>query len=204
MKHTDPLYPHQYYHLYNHAVGRENFFNTDDNYRYFLKKYTQYIYPICHTYAYCLMPNHFHFLARVRDEETLFKQAQTLHPDKALVEADFSYPEFAMQQFSNFFNSYTKAYNKVYQRRGALFIDYLRRKRVEGDTYFTRLIHYLHYNPVHHQFCKEPSDWPYSSYQAVLSQKESKIEKETVLAWFGGTAAYRAFHQTAPEIKIDL
>lgn len=204
MKHTDPLYPNQYYHLYNHAVGRENFFNTDDNYRYFLKKYTQYIYPICHTYAYCLMPNHFHFLARIRSEETLFNHAQTLHPDKELVEVNFSYPQFAMQQLSNFFNSYTKAYNKVYQRRGALFIDYLRRKRVEGNSYFTQLIHYIHYNPVHHQFCKTPADWPYSSYQAVLSQKESKIEKETVLAWFGGPKAYRSFHQTAPEIILDL
>jgi putative transposase len=51
MKHTEPLYPNQYYHLYNHAVGRENFFNNDDNYRYFLKKYTHYIYPICQTLA---------------------------------------------------------------------------------------------------------------------------------------------------------
>jgi putative transposase len=200
MKHTEALYPNQYYHLYNHAVGRDNFFNHDDNYRYFLKKYTHYIYPICQTFAYCLMPNHFHFLVRVRGEEVLFNQAQTLQPGKVLAKAEFSYPEFAMQQFSNFFNSYTKAYNKVYQRRGALFVDYLKRRRVEGEAYFTRLIHYIHYNPVHHQFCQNVAEWPYSSYQAVLSQKESKIEKEAVLAWFGGPATYRALHQTAPEM----
>src|SRR5690606_17476239 len=115
MKHTDPLVPNQYYHLFNHAVGRDNFFNCDDNYRYFLNKYIQYIYPICQTFAYCLMPNHFHFLVRVRDEETLFGQAQALQPDKALEKADFSYPKFVMQQFSNFFNGYTKAYNKMYE-----------------------------------------------------------------------------------------
>lgn len=201
MKHTDPLYPYQYYHLYNHAVGRDNFFNNDDNYRYFLKKYTQYIYPICQTYAYCLMPNHFHFLVRVRDEAVLFSHAQTLYPDKTLVESDFSYPDFVMQQFSNFFNGYTKAYNKVYQRRGALFIDYLRRKRVESERYFIKLVHYIHYNPVHHGFCQNVADWPYSSYRAVLSQQESKVEKETVLAWFSGPVAYYAFHQAAPEIK---
>ena len=203
MKHIEPLYPNQYYHLYNHAVGRDNFFNNDDNYRYFLKKYTQYIYPICQTFAYCLMPNHFHLLIRVRGEEVLLSQAQRLHPNKLLVEAEFSYLEFAMQQFSNFFNSYTKAYNKLYGRRGALFVDYLKRRRVEGEAYFIRVIHYIHYNPVHHQFCKNVADWPYSSYQAMLSQKESRIEKETVLAWFGGPAAYRTFHQTIPE-RIDL
>lgn len=203
MKYTDPLYPHHYYHLYNHAVGRDNFFNSDDNYRYFLTKYTQYIHPICHTYAYCLLPNHFHFLVQVRSEDVLFDHAQTLYPDKKLIQTDFSYPRFAMQQFSNFFNGYTKAYNKLYKRRGALFIDYLRRKRVANERYFLRLIHYIHYNPVHHQFCRDPAEWPYSSYQAVLSHQETKVEKETVLDWFGGATAYRAFHQGPPEI-IDL
>ncbi|NJN98293.1 MAG: hypothetical protein HC875_31500 [Anaerolineales bacterium] len=90
---------------------------------------------------------------------------------------------------------YTNAYNKVYQRRGALFIDYLRRKRVENQRYFIKLVHYIHYNPVHHGFCQNVEDWPYSSYRAVLSQKESKVEKETVLAWFGGRPL------TAPFIK---
>jgi putative transposase len=147
------------------------------------------------------MPNHFHFLVRLRGEDVLFSQAQTLQPGKLLVKAEFSYPEFSMQQFSNFFNSYTKAYNKVYHRRGALFVDYLKRHRIEDEAYFTRLIHYIHYNPVHHQFCKSAAEWPYSSYRAVLSQKESKIEKEVVLAWFGGLAAYRAFHQTVPDSR---
>jgi uncharacterized membrane protein len=109
-----------------------------------------------------------------------------------------------MQQFSNFFNGYTKAYNNQYQRRGALFVDYLRRKRVEDNSYFTQLVHYIHYNPVHHQFCQNVTDWPYSSYRAVLSQKESKTEKETVLTWFGGATAYRVFHQTAAAINSDF
>lgn len=37
--------------------------------------------------------------------------------------------------------------------------------------------------------------------RAVLSQKESKIEREAVLAWFGGPVAYQTFHQTIPVIK---
>ncbi|MCB0196451.1 MAG: hypothetical protein KDJ65_31145, partial [Anaerolineae bacterium] len=107
----------------------------------------------------------------------------------------------AMQQFSNYFNGYTKAYNKMYQRRGALFIDYLKRKRVDNQLYLLRLIHYIHYNPVHHNFCGDPPEWPYSSYQAILGHQETKIEKDAVLDWFGGLDAYRAFHQGPPEIK---
>jgi len=55
-----PLEVEKCYHIYNHAVGNENLFRCDENYRYFLKKYAEHISPIADTFAYCLMPNHFH------------------------------------------------------------------------------------------------------------------------------------------------
>ena len=67
------------FNIINVSTAEINFFNNDDNYRYFLKKYIQYIYPVCQTFAYCLMPNHFHFLVRVRGEEVLFNQAQSAY-----------------------------------------------------------------------------------------------------------------------------
>jgi hypothetical protein len=35
-----------------------------------------------------------------------------------------------MERFANLCNSYTKSYNKVYERKGALFIDYLKRQKL--------------------------------------------------------------------------
>ena len=35
-----PLEPDKYYHIFNHANGKENLFVKDDNYYYFLKRYT--------------------------------------------------------------------------------------------------------------------------------------------------------------------
>lgn len=66
---TIPLPPQGIYHIYTHANGSDNLFREDENYRYFLRKYSEYIHPIAETFAYCLMPNHVHFMIRVRVEE---------------------------------------------------------------------------------------------------------------------------------------
>ena len=71
---TLPLLPGRMYHLYNHANGEESLFREDDNYRYFLHKYVEHISPIAETYAYCLMPNHFHFFVRIVDKEVIMEK----------------------------------------------------------------------------------------------------------------------------------
>ena len=63
------LVPEAVYHVYTHANGFENLFNSEENYRFFLKKYVHHIYPIAETYAYCLMPNHLHLMIRIRSEK---------------------------------------------------------------------------------------------------------------------------------------
>lgn len=70
---VEPLRPGRYYHVYSHAVEEENLFRNEDNYRYFLDRYVVYIPPIAATFAYCLMPNHFHLLIRVRATDALLR-----------------------------------------------------------------------------------------------------------------------------------
>jgi len=70
------LTPSKYYHIYNHANGFENIFNKERNDRFFLEKYQFYISPIADTLAYCLMPNHFHLVIRIRKREVIEKQIQ--------------------------------------------------------------------------------------------------------------------------------
>ncbi|MCX2678996.1 hypothetical protein OOZ15_03500 [Galbibacter sp. EGI 63066] len=65
------LSPEGTYHIYNRANGSEQLFLSDENYWYFLRKYDEYINPVADTFCYCLMPNHFHFLVRVKSEEQL-------------------------------------------------------------------------------------------------------------------------------------
>jgi REP element-mobilizing transposase RayT len=67
----EPLQPDRSYHIFNHANGFENIFRIEVNFIYFLEKYWLYILPIAETYAYCLMPNHFHLVVRIRKRETI-------------------------------------------------------------------------------------------------------------------------------------
>lgn len=61
-----PLEFDRYYHIYNRGNNRENLFRKPDNYHYFLQLYTKHIHPITDTFAYCLLPNHFHLLVRIK------------------------------------------------------------------------------------------------------------------------------------------
>ena len=53
-----------------------------------------------------------------------------------------------MQQLSNLLNAYAKAYNKMYDRKGALWIDYTKRFQISSDSYLSAAINYIHQNPV--------------------------------------------------------
>ncbi|KQR72302.1 hypothetical protein ASF92_03145 [Pedobacter sp. Leaf176] len=71
MKYLDKFHPDNFYHIFNHAVGKENLFNYHDNYIFFLSKFDDYVSPIAKTFCYCLMPNHFHILVQIRDEDII-------------------------------------------------------------------------------------------------------------------------------------
>jgi len=182
------LQPEMVYHIWTHASGSENLFRSEENYHYFLQKYTQYIYPIAETYAYCLMPNHLHLMVKFRDANAL----KTLQGFETLEGLELS--KKLSKQFSNLFNGYTKAYNKMYSRRGSLFIPRFKRKQIDTEDYFTSLIAYIHNNPVNHGFVKELSDWPYSSWNSYLSERSSRLARDVGLSWFGGLDEFIDFH----------
>ncbi len=181
--------PESFYHVYNHAVGTENLFKSHENYLFFLNKYDQHLSVVFKTFAYCLMPNHFHLLIQVRDEHTL--SSLIVKSDK-----DIDFHKFIMQKLSNFLNGYAKAFNKQQSRRGALFIDYTKRKEITNDFYFTRVVNYIHQNPVLHGFCENAKDWSYSSYNSIINTtKNSKLERNVIFDWFGGIEQFVSFHQ---------
>ena len=64
------LIAENYYHIYNRGNNKENIFVNDDNYLFFLDKWKLHLHPHTDTLAYCLMPNHFHFLIKVKSIES--------------------------------------------------------------------------------------------------------------------------------------
>lgn len=166
----------QYYHIYNHANGDDNLFREGKNYPFFLSKYHLHIDPIAETIAWCLMPNHFHLLVRIKDEVELeqdfpkFKTLENLATDE---EKELQLSYLLSKQFSNLFSSYSQSFNKVYQRRGSLFLKNFKRKKIDSQNYLFQLILYIHLNPVKHQFTQQPSAWEWSSYLSFSHQQSS-------------------------------
>ncbi len=183
------------YHVYTHANGSENLFREEENYRYFLQRYGNYIDPVATTYAYCLMPNHLHLMIRIRSEEELLTFFRRKKPHLQGFQNLGGVSAIISQQFSNLFNAYTKAYNKRYDRRGSLFIPNFKRKPVNNEAYFSQLIAYIHNNPVKRGFTKALFDWPHSSIHAYLRNKPSKVDRKYLTAWFGDKTALLKFHQ---------
>lgn len=182
MQNTIPLESGKIFHLFNRGNNREDLFREDRNYDYFLGLYAKHVYPVVDTFAYCLMRNHFHLLVRIR------------HSPRSLDASAPSSNAGATQAFSNLFNAYAKAYNKLYRRSGSLFEERFHRIEVESEAYFIQLTAYIHRNPQRHGFVADFRDWPWTSYAAMCADQPTRIAREEVLGWFGGVEQFKAFH----------
>lgn len=204
------LFPKKMYHIYNHANGKENIFENDGNFSFFLKRYQYYIEPIAETFAYCLMPNHLHLMVRIKDDTELQKAHSEFQKDKNMPLENIvpipteQFPAFISKTFGNLFSAYTQAFNKQQKRKGSLFMPNFKRKEIENERYYAQLIYYIHNNPVHHGFVNNMDDWSFSSYNAYLSDKHSRVRKEEVLSWFGDKKEFVAFHSQQNELPESL
>ena len=192
MEYTQPLLSQQTYHIVSRAIGNEKLFITDENYTFFLNRFYKYILPVAKVFAYSLLPNHFHFLLEIKKEEELLPLFQAVKKNREVYET--WQPDFVMQQFSNLLNSYSKSINKIYKRKGSLFINTLKRVLVENESQLSSTLFYVHKNPVHHGYCEHINDWPWSSYRELLANSPTKLNRDKVLGWFGNKEQFIKFH----------
>ena len=174
------------YHILNRAVSSDKLFLSDKDYFYFLQKLNYFLLPWIDVIAYCLIPNHFHLLVNIKEKEKI--------PEKLLKPGGDDPEKLIIRAFGNFFNSYAKSFNNVHKRKGRLFLYSFKRILVDKEDYMTYLICYIHRNPIHHGLTDDYESWKYSSYNALLSDKPSKVNKEYVLNLFGSKKEFIAFH----------
>ncbi len=101
--------------------------------------------------AYCLMPNHYHFLLRQETGIPLSKFMQVL------------------------FTTYVQALNLQQERSGTLFEGRFKHKRVDKWEYLVILCRYIHLNPVKAGLVAKPEDWAYSNYQEWIGLREGRL-----------------------------
>jgi REP element-mobilizing transposase RayT len=181
MEKQDLLEPDCFYHIYNRGNNKENLFIQEENYFHFLKLLKIHIVNIAEIYSYCLLKNHFHLVLKIKTTEEL--QEKNISPNKL------------SQPFSNFFNAYTKAINKKYNREGSLFKERFKRERIATTEYLKNVIVYTHLNPVKHNFQNSYHDYKYSSFQSILAQKPTLLRRKEVIALFGNTENLLFYHK---------
>ncbi|MEX1192409.1 MAG: hypothetical protein WEA99_10590 [Brumimicrobium sp.] len=186
------LKPDGIYHVYNRAHGSEKLFLKDTNYRFFLEKFKHYVHPIAEVYCYCLMPNHFHVLLKIRSEEIVSKYFEDLVKTKGIKQLPLD--QRITFQFSNLFNAYTKAFNKFYGRMGGLFMTRYNRILVRDNLQFVRTVKYIHLNPVQARLVTTPDDWIYSSFKAFTSDSKTLVHKKEVLHYFDNIDNFLHIH----------
>ncbi|MDP2336879.1 MAG: hypothetical protein Q8N05_10610 [Bacteroidota bacterium] len=198
MQQIEPVIAGNYYHIYNRGIDSCNLFKEPDNYEYFLGLYDRYISPVADTFAWVLMPNHFHFLIRLKEESEIVITPVT--PDRVLnpVRGETS---LASLQFSKLFNSYAQAFNKRTGRHGSLFERPFKRKIIENEWYLKQIILYIHNNPVHHHFCSHPMEYPWSSYLTCVSIKPTKLHRNKVIGWFDDEANFKYVHNQKVQVE---
>ena len=147
-KYSEPFEAHQVFHVWTHANGKDNLFTEDQNYLFFLRKYDTYISPVADTFAYCLMPNHIHFMVRIKSEKTVAHfVSQKRNRDVTTFQGLRTLGRLSLEisrQFSHLFNSYTQAYNKRYSRKGSLFMSNFKRRAIVSPDHFLTLLLYIH------------------------------------------------------------
>ncbi len=112
--------PYHIYHIYNQGNNRGQIFFEERNYIYFLRKMKKHLIPHVELLAYCLMPNHFHWLVCVKEEGCSL--SKMLKPTR--VESRNGENHFQQQLSASIaimLRSYTRGINKQQGRSGSLF-----------------------------------------------------------------------------------
>lgn len=131
--------------------------------------------PLVELGAYCLMPNHVHFLVKEIRSGGIAKYMQKI------------------------FTGYTMYFNKIHDRTGALFSGTFKSRHVGNDSYFKQAFAYIHLNPAalaaprwkegignFDLIEKTMTNYPYCSLPAFINENDisAKILGEEVFEMF--------------------
>ncbi len=160
-----------FYHIYNRGAQKQKIFYDADNYLYLLQLLSKNLarYAVS-TVAYCLMPNHYHFLLRVDENGNLSKcMAHT-------------------------WNSYVQALNKKYKRKGPLFAERFKAIHIDKPEYLAYLCRYLHRNPLRAGLVDRLEKWAFSNYLEFAGLRNGSLFCPTFFeSYFSDVETYLDF-----------
>lgn len=198
------------YHIYNRTNNREALFLSSENRLFFLRKYEHYLHGLLDTFCWCLLPNHFHLLGRVKAETDIYKYVSSIDyhlqtpSEKLFLDKELSLGELIERAFKRFFQCYSQSFNKMYNRQGNLFYKPFKRIEVEKNSQFTNTVVYIHANPMKHQIIKDFTLYRWSSWQCLLSEAPTQLLREELLGWFGGKESFIQAHKELSKFHYSV
>jgi putative transposase len=159
------LYQNELFHIYNRGNNRQQIFFNRENYLYFLEKVNLFLKPHADILAWCLMPNHFHFMVYIspeKDVKELSKGIQVI------------------------LRSYTRGVNKEQGRTGSLFTQNTCSKALYNQfgeykiPYSETCFHYIHQNPMKAGLVTLMEDWEFSSFRDYTGLRNGKLINRSV------------------------
>src|SRR3989344_3211869 len=157
--------PGQFFHIYNRGNNKQNIFIEDQDFEFFSMRLKQNLYPerfkglniqtlpsgSFSLASHCLMPNHFHFLIRQNTEVSTSKLMLRVC------------------------SSYSKFFNKKYERVGHVFQDQFKQVPIYNDKQLRWLVSYICQNPKIAGIVNNLADYKWSSYPEYLSKKNDGL-----------------------------
>ena len=122
--------------------------------------------------AYCLMPNHYHFLVMQREEN-------------------------GISEFMHHLNtSYTKYFNTSHTRTGRLFEYTFRAVEIESTEQLIHVSRYIHLNPILANLTKDLNKYQWSSYLDYIGKRAGKLcEKDEILGIISEKDSMRKYEE---------
>jgi len=143
-----PFIPH---HVTQRGNRRQRTFFSDQDYSFYKRLLEQAAEKAAvDVWAYCLMPNHVHFVVVPKQKDSL------------------------AQFFSDAHRRYTRFINKRQGWQGHLWQERFHSSAMD-ETYLRAAVRYTELNPVRAKLCSSPEQWPWSSVHAHLSGKNDSL-----------------------------
>lgn len=181
-----PIVTGQIYHIFNRGVNKQDIFINNEDYKRFLtaaihyqekkEKFTNRVddepgsIKEIQIFAYCIMPNHFHFLVRQLEDGGLSSYMHRIT------------------------NSYAHYMNMKYERVGALFQGRYKNVLIENDEQLMHVSRYIHLNPLIANIVFDLSDYKWSSYLAYIRRSKDKLcDTSFIMDFFSSADDYERF-----------
>lgn len=203
-----PFATGEYYHVYNRGIDKRNIFSNRDDLERFLQSMAEFntLEPIGSLYensfvdqlgseaskspketlvrfvAYCLNPNHYHFLIEQVAEKGIEKFMQRLG------------------------TGYTKYFNNKFHRSGSLFQGVFKSIHVDSNEYLLHISAYVNLNNRVHQLGSEASKLVQSrsSWEEYMGEvKNGLCRKDIILDQFKNKKDYQEFAESALESILE-